>query len=346
MGGKAIPKAIRVGQKLYFERVIPEVFQKLDIVRKHLDFWSASIPAYRMKEDFGDLDVLIGYSGHYSDIVEKILDVFEPEEFKRNKQILSIGYPIDDDLFQVDFIVCPKTYFGSSLQYYSYNDLGNLIGRIAHRAGFKYGHRGLEYVLRDPEYPTRVWDTINVTSDLYKAMEFFGLDAWHCVKGFDTLEEIFQFVASSKYFHRDMFAYESLNHDNRVRNAKRSTYNAFLKWIDNQDDLNSFNWNQKESLRTQFLQEAKRNFPVFERRLAQSETLLMMNKEARKKFNADIVKELTGLEGKDLGNIMRDLNSWIDTESFKNGMTRDNFILNRLSFREIKTIVQSVTHRS
>lgn len=40
-------------------------------------------------------------------------------------------------------------HFNTSLEYLNWNDLGNLIGRIAHKFGLKYGHKGLLYIIKN-----------------------------------------------------------------------------------------------------------------------------------------------------------------------------------------------------
>jgi len=99
------------------------------------------IPAYINKKTFGDIDVLVlsNEGNNYNNII----NLFNPEDIHNNNPIITIKYK---DV-QIDFILCNSIeLFNSSLFYFSYNDLGNLLGRIYHKFGIKFGHDGLFYI--------------------------------------------------------------------------------------------------------------------------------------------------------------------------------------------------------
>ena len=50
--------------------------------------------------------------------------------------------------FQVNFFLRARTHFERSYHSLSFNDIGNLIGKIFKRFNLKYGEVGLEYVFR------------------------------------------------------------------------------------------------------------------------------------------------------------------------------------------------------
>ena len=207
----------------------------------------AIIPSYRNKESFGDCD-LLSYMPN---------EIFE-KELTNNKDFIILGKKPNGNVtsyavkfknlepFQIDLIETSSYNFDFNLNYLSHNDLGNLIGRI----GFKFAHDGL-YI--------QAWFSHNGTlknvkrikkqgktnehaeykkeclflSDFQKAIEFLGFDYNRFCKGFDELEDIFEYVASSKYFCKDYFALENRNHMQRMRDRKRTTYSAALKYFEN-----------------------------------------------------------------------------------------------------------------
>lgn len=106
-----------------------------------------SVMSYATKVDFGDLDVLIeGGAGYDPTTIAKML---QATEVVRNGDVTSIGVKVDEGIFQVDLIKTPKESFDFTARYFGFNDFGNLVGRIAHKFGAKFGHLGLLYPIRD-----------------------------------------------------------------------------------------------------------------------------------------------------------------------------------------------------
>ena len=63
-------------------------------------------------------------------------------------------------------------------------------------------------------------------------LNILGLNTTVYKNGFDTYQEMFDFVISSPYFDKNLFLFENLNNKNRVRDKKRKTYNMFLEYLD------------------------------------------------------------------------------------------------------------------
>ena len=132
--------------------------------------------SYHNKPDFGDLDVVVENNArvHLSDHdIASILSNHyqEPVPFIKNGPVTSFGLPTPEGLFQVDLIYTPTPVIDFAVEYYSWNDVGNLIGRIAHKMGLKFGHDGLRMVVREN---TNVLGTVPITLDYDAALEFLG----------------------------------------------------------------------------------------------------------------------------------------------------------------------------
>ena len=91
---------------------------------------------------------------------------------------MSYAVPTDDDgsIFQVDLIRVDCRHMESAFSYFAFNDLGNLLGRIFHRAGFKLGHKGMCYVVREEGNQSNAIKEIEVTTSWKEALEFAGYD--------------------------------------------------------------------------------------------------------------------------------------------------------------------------
>ena len=277
------------------------------------------IPFYTSKDSFGDLDMVVMCG---SRDWERLLDDLKKKypDHSKNGNVFSFGVDIGKETpFQIDLIYVGETREESriALTYFAFNDLGNLMGRIYHRAGFKYGHQGLLRVVRDEENSDHIIGEVLVTNEPREIFEFGGYDYDEFVDGFSTREDIFKYVASSPYFNREIFLFENRNSKARARDSKRVIYNEFLKWCSESDDLPEFQSEDKEEFRREQLQLALEKFPEFRVRYEGVLKKLLKSNTINEKFNGSIVSEVSGLSGRDLGLFIRDFKSkWTDDDLF------------------------------
>lgn len=263
-----------------------------------LTFRFEPIKAYREKADFGDLDILVSIKpGQVMELLSATPLAGQPSI--RNGSVVSVGMPLDGGgLLQVDLISAPEHEFYFSSGYFAWNDLGNLVGRIAHKMGIKLGHDGLWLPLRDG---TNLFDEILLTQDFGEALDFLGFDSerWHA--GFDNVEQIYDYVSKGTRFNPDIYNLDNRNHTARVRDKKRPVYTGFLTWMDARPELNRFEWNPDKSV---YLPEIFEGFPKSKEQHTASLAKLQKAAEAKTKFNGEIVSSHTGLSGKDLGSFI------------------------------------------
>ena len=209
--------------------------------------------------------------------------------------------------------------------YFSYNDLGNLLGRIYHRMGFKFGHLGLRYLIRDEENFSHILDEVLITPDFRAALAFAGYDYRRWKAGFDTLEDIFRYAVSIPLATRVIFRLDETNHQARVRDKKRLTYNQFLAWVNNPENgVSNKELVEKEQLRAYFLQKAFILFPLFRKRYENAQELCGKKRLAKDRFNGDIVSRITGLRGRELGRFMK---AFIDYSTANGEISKTDWIL-------------------
>ena len=311
MGGNALKQVTTVRlTKENYHRLSVEVSQKMR--ERFPDRRIEVIPAFRLKADFGDLDILIDAEGLRENLIDVIRELFNPTEIVTGNAI-----SFDVENFQVDIIPCTSANFATSLVYYSYNDLGNLMGRISHKLGFKYGHEGLSFRADDNNYV--IFDFV-VSRDSRQIFEFLGYDYDRFLQGFDTLLEVFEYAASTKYFNPEMFKYENRNYASRVRDKKRSSYSGFLEWCENPTiKINHYPWAVLHDRggyvpKTEFVEIAYNTFPGLKERHEKELEDYRLKKLFKEYFSAEDVTRVTGLTFKDLGNLMKYLKSVIVEE--------------------------------
>lgn len=173
------------------------------------------------KETFGDLDLIVGTKYRHS-----ITEQLKKENYllSSNGEVLSFLYKS----FQVDLIFVDESRLDFAAAYFSNNDVGNILGRMAKQLGLKYGHKGLYYV-------NRTSNNDRILSETLLSLNVF--DIYNILKVPTTLLtdsltklEAFQLISQSPYFNKEIYSFENLNHQNKVRDRKRKTYNDFLEF--------------------------------------------------------------------------------------------------------------------
>ena len=260
------------------------------------------IPHIRDKQTFGDLDVL--YTT-WSDVAvrrDSIQRMFSPNEIVKNGDVISFNV----EELQVDAI---HSLYGASnyaLKYFSWNDAGNLCGKLFHKFGLKHGHKGLVLPLRDGD---NCFEDVHLTFNHDDALKFVELDPEKYNAGFDSLDDLFKYVASSPYYSPEFYKLENLNTIAKVRDRKRTTYNKFLEFGERYTGPIYTEFNKDKCV---YLQRIFDAFPHAYAKFEEANARLATQKFLKQKFNGNLVKELTGLSGKTLGAFMQHLREQFD----------------------------------
>lgn len=308
MGGNVFPSKSRRYQKDEYVKLEKEVLGKVYSSVFVSDICQESViqplKYYRSKESFGDMDLVLNLALLKANWISIIIEKFKlgHGEWSKNGNVLSILYKE----FQIDLIIQPHYNFQSTLDYFAWNDLGNLIGRISHKLGLKFGHEGTSVTIREGDNQI---GTILVTKKIKDLLDILELDYNHWKNGFDTLDEMYTWVSSSKYFNKEIYALENRNHAARTRDKKRANYSGFLEWVEGKD-LPEYPFEEMTSkdgydIREPFFTDLIcEKFPHVKE---QYDALVIKYEEQKvfkKVFNGQIVMEVTGLQGKELGMFM------------------------------------------
>jgi hypothetical protein len=165
-----------------------------------------------------------------------------------------------------------------------------------------------------------------VTRSWKEALEFAGYDFNRWLEGFDELEDVFRYAVSIPLANRTIFRLDETNHQARVRDRKRLTYQKFLRWVN--DPANGVKEHEdipKAELREKWLERAKASFPRFAEELEEVQKEMEARRRSSEKFNGIIAREITGLEGQDLGRFMQDFVTKYIEETLK--MTKAEWAL-------------------
>ncbi len=268
-----------------FERVKKDIYDFLTSLGiEYLD-----IESIKDKTDFGDLDILVveDGSGVFDKIKSNLSSIGIPD-----KLFIHSGFccsALYEEKYQIDFIKTREDYKEYHQKYLSHNDLGNLIGRCVKESYFKHGHDGFYYTYYDG---TRIKKDILISTDYREVLSVLGLSVEEFDQGFDTLTDMFDYVAKNKYFKASFYAYDKLNNRNRVRDSKRKNYRLFLEHISSMVDS------------TEKLPTYKELYPHIQKDI--DLIIAEGNKinKLKEKFDGSLVMALTGMTGKKLGDFI------------------------------------------
>ncbi len=324
MGGKAIKKVpvIRLEKSRYEElkNVFKEIFN--DIIE--MDF-PIEVPG---KMDFGDLDILYKSEPNLN-LREIIIQKLNPVEIVTNGDVISIGYKVNEtEYFQVDFIKCSNLSMGKF--YFSYGDLGAIIGRITKYYGITFGFDGLylylfsetveQFMNKNKKVEEKFDTTFNLgkiflTDNPKEICDFLGLNYEKWFSGFEDKIKIFDWVITSILYNKEMFSI--MNSDHRRRFNLRPFYQNFIEYI-NKESIETI------EIKKSYGEEIQLNNQLstieYFRKTDELESLIekwKKNKERHDKFNGHILIEL-GIEQRKLSDFIKNFKSSIEQENNKN----------------------------
>ncbi len=316
MGGKAIKKVqISRINKNDYELIKKNIF---DILSK--DFQLEFIYDLPEKEDFGDLDILYQHKNN-KNIKDYIIQNFNPNEIVSNGNVISFDFKLNDSIyFQIDLI---KT---SNLEiakfYFSYGDVGGILGRLCNYYDLVFGFDGLwlnlnvntinEYLKKknldsikniNGDYN---FGKIILTINPNEICEYIDLDYEKWKNGFTKNENIIQWFIESKYFKKEIFCV--LNRDHRERFEQRKFYKEFINYIIKEDEIGNSSKKIKINIQLHAIEYFKKDKEL--NNLIQN---FYLNNERKDKFNGYIFKEF-GIEDKKLGENIKNFKYFIQSK--------------------------------
>jgi hypothetical protein len=260
---------------------------------------------YEDKADFGDLDVLVNVSAvaDWESLKKQIIADLQIEKHKSVGAVFSTVYKN----LQVDYFTKSEAHFLATFHFLSFNDVGNIIGRIFRRFNLKYGEKGLYYVFRRTREESYAKDIL-ITRDFRKIFAFLSLDYAVWEQGFANKKEIFEWVIASKYFSTKPYleANKAIN-----KRKKRPTIQAFIDYLKTNNIIREPEFLEKDA----YIDMIASYFP-------KAELLKHIEKEKerenyvntiREKYNGRIIMELfPEMKGKILGKFMTQFQAQFD----------------------------------
>lgn len=284
------------------------------------------------KETFGDLDVLYKLDPSSSFVMtDYIREKFNPIQIVTNGDVISWAYEHSPGIFyQIDMIRCDNLDMGKF--YFSYGDLGNIIGQITKFWGLKFGHDGL-WVLVEAElvktyckldlntnFNVRsIYSQLLLSTNPEKICNYLDLDFNGWVNGFESQDKIFQWIKSSKFYSPQI--YGNPNHSYRHKQKTRPMYRDFIDSIilDKELEFNKINLN---------LIETQINAIIYFGKIKELDLMIQEEnvKQVRKeKFNGKKLMAM-GVCQMQVGKFIQDFKKLIESTSCNQEFTWDQWI--------------------
>jgi hypothetical protein len=269
------------------------------------------------------MDIILSMEGFNQDMRKYIEETFKPNEIFHNGNAWSFDYKE----LQIDFITCSPENYDSNFHYLAFNDLGNLMGRLAQKIGVKYGQEGLWY---NHFINGQKVGKVIISQNHVDIFNFLDLDYHRWLKGFDNLEDIFDFVKTSKFFNPFFYSLDQLNKINRERNIKRKSYMSFLEYIKDDGPNEQYSYNDIRFINENLIKILDRDFPEggVGLEVKRLEYEYAKSKYVSAKFSGRHVMDKYGLKGKELGDAMSKFKEFIETSGKWSGKYYDDFIIN------------------
>jgi hypothetical protein len=291
-----------MGGKLFnLGRISRDRYLEIEVaMREYLDR-QVGTAAYRIpryystKPDFGDMDIIIrlGDPTTWQTLRQEFVTDLGVTETKSAGGVFSTVY----EGLQVDYFTAAPEFLESTYNYLSFNDLGNLLGKICRRFNLKYGEEGLAYVFRrqDGNYKK----DLTISTDFAEICRLLELDYAQWQQGFDELTDVFEWVIASPYFSVRPYITQSTSLAKRVK--ERTTIQKFLAYLEGQQITKEYPYLEN---RDDYLPWIAKQFPAADllARIAVERQLDERLIAVRAKFNGNRIMELIpNLSGKALG---------------------------------------------
>lgn len=265
MGGKATLsyETKRMDKQTY--ELVCQFFKDFfeELKEKNSDENFAIPLSYLNKESHGDIDLLTTmFIPQLMDKLVKHPNIIIHEDFLSSRINKHGNYDVnlamahlpvkiktnnfETEYFQLDLISTEKKYFDSTYHYYCFNDLGNLLGRLAYSLGLRFGQDGLYY--RFP-YESKFHEylgkeaRLDISTDYFKVLELLGfgkIDKETFYSQFKEKEDVFNFIKKNENFTPYAFLNVFKNSKAKMRDNKRKVLNNFVEDLINSNLITSY----------------------------------------------------------------------------------------------------------
>lgn len=320
----------RIESKEEYNKLIREIS---NLFFKKTGITLSGVKSYRSKESFGDIDFLCSmlekhntnFKAGENFIFDKCKEI--SDHVIKNGEVISFLYK----QVQIDLILIKLEHLNTAHFFYDYNDLGLLLGKLCYYNRLTLGPTGLRLKVYSEDGNKKLMDEV-IFHKVEDICNYMGISYSRWSEGFDTMEDVFDFVMSSSMYTEKAFNPDNWNSNQRLRDSKRINLKKFLDYVEFKKKI--FRPTREETFEL-----INQKFPLLDLKRKRDDILANIEKEkkAKEKFNGHIVKEKYGIDQKELGIVMKEFNS-----RFESKEDRINFVLTNSEDNIFKVINEIV----
>ncbi|KAL8801759.1 MAG: hypothetical protein Q9182_004231 [Xanthomendoza sp. 2 TL-2023] len=187
------------------------------------------------KQDHGNIDIFVSRAsssiGSFTDA--DLANTLGAKYQLQKESITSFAVPLpasNVDFFQLDVHTSLPSRFEWESTFYTHADIWRILGICTIRHEFSLRVTGLYLRIAEIAESVRNESLLHLTTDPWDLMEFLGLDPNRFRYEFQTLDDLFVWATSSRFFDRRCFAKQMRTPDRWM--TTRSMYSTFLtEWL-------------------------------------------------------------------------------------------------------------------
>ena len=242
------------------------------------------------KASYGDVDLLVA--------VPLADRPFEPEAQLGSRAVYRNGPTLSFEFegHQADVISVSESTFDVARLFYSYGDVGMVVGMMLTAAGLKFGCKGL-FLARAGH------SQLQLSSDRGSILAWLGLSEAEWLAGFEDEQAVFAWLCSCRWFHPSLFRTrpESWKHNTRRALSARPMFVHFVQYVDSHTAADS---NPTDRPTAAAMQANAVSVFGCDAAVAAQNAAEAKRHALKQRWNGVLVSARTGLEGKQLGLFM------------------------------------------
>lgn len=226
------------------------------------------------KTSFGDVDIIVSEPKARPFPPEQFSSAFNAKRIIALHPMYSFAVPhpdLDDSYVQLDLQICQPQDFYWEVFHKSHGDLWNLLGSSIRPFGLTANDKGLHLRIPEIEEHDRKQSLIFLTADPGTVLNFLHLDGAAYTQPFDTVDEMFEFACSNRFFRPEAYVRDGLKANDRKRMTQRNLYRLFVdEFVPRRTATSQANGSAERLTRQQVLEEALHKFerkPEYEARV-------------------------------------------------------------------------------
>ncbi|KAI1966893.1 hypothetical protein LOZ58_000383 [Ophidiomyces ophidiicola] len=275
------------------------------------------------KVDYGDVDTLVSkpLPGFSWDEVAGLLKAHRTEKFGESR-CFAVPISLDNNdngetpYAQVDVHICHPGFIEWECLLDAYGDMWQIVGKFLRPLGLTATDKGLHIRIEEIEPKNRAYSKIYLTHNVNDVLDFLGLDLKQYQEGFETMDQLYRWCSSGKFFHPSAFKFTYETANDRQRYKKRIMFQTFVdKWLPEHAGL----WHGREPMtRETVVEHALIRFDKREEydKIISTWRLKIKEEELWNEISTALSEEYSG----DIALILRGFKRWVQfpTEEVKN----------------------------